>query len=587
MGERREAGVSRRDFLFGAGVAGAVVAGAGLAGCDGTPATTDTPPASGELLGTSIETTPAGANEAVSWSWETPPADIDQSQITATIDTDVLVVGAGFAGVIAATAAAEKGAKVTVIEKGSTWSGRGGHITAYGSKMVKQYAAEGYFEEADYTHVIRRLVEWATGRVKEPLHWQFARKSGACMDWLVDLVEPSGLHPTMWDGYYKGPDYTEVPITHFFYDDTTDFIYLDGVSHGLGMAVLIPAVIDVAEKLGVEFVYSTPCVRLIRDEDGPVTGAIAGEEDAYTQYDADAVIIASGDYLDDDEMRLRYNPFTYYADSRLYLPPGISTGDLHKQVMWIGGAMQKAEPHCATIHLESGAQSYNFLHINGSGERFMNEDVNTQSKSCVKEFQGDGRAYTIYDANALDHIRDIVDAGLAGGISCGQQYTRMGTTFDLDLEYQLRDAKIEQGLLFKADTLEELAQMMDVPEEAFIATVDRYNEMVAAGKDTDFGKRAELLFPIDTAPYYGGQLISTLLAASGGLRQDVDCHILDVDDNPIEGLFVCGAAGGDYFSNDYPTICPGTNHGRCMTFGRIAGIIAAGGSTDEIPDLDF
>ena len=105
--------------------------------------------------------------------------------------------------------------------------------------------------------------------MKEPLLWQFAKKSGACMDWLVDLVAESGLKPTLWAGYYKGPDYTEEPITHFFYDDTTDFVYLDGVSKGLGMAVLIPAVIEQGEKLGVEYRYETPCARLLREGNGP------------------------------------------------------------------------------------------------------------------------------------------------------------------------------------------------------------------------------------------------------------------------------------------------------------------------------
>ncbi|WP_270297567.1 FAD-binding protein, partial [Eggerthella sinensis] len=317
----------------------------------------------------------------------TPPADIPADQITGTEDVDVLVVGCGFAGAIASVAAAQAGAKTLCIEKGTTYSGRGGHITAYGSKIVKQYVEEGWFKEADYAHIVRRLTEWATGRVKEPLLWQFAKKSGACMDWLVDLVADSGLQPTLWAGYYKGPDYTEEPITHFFYDDTTDFVYLDGVSKGLGMAVLIPAVIEQGEKLGVEYRYETPCARLLRDGDGPVTGAIVGDEGNYQQINAKSVIVATGDYLDDDEMRTRYQPFTWHADSRLYIPFGISTGDLHKQAIWIGGAMQPSEPHCATIHLESGAQSYNFLHVNKNGERFMNEDVNTQSKSCVKSYQ--------------------------------------------------------------------------------------------------------------------------------------------------------------------------------------------------------
>ena len=263
---RTSTGVSRRQFLIGAGLASLGAAGAGLAGCaPSTQAADETATASGAIDSASLAGNPLGANAAVEWSFMTPPADIPADQITGTEDVDVLVVGCGFAGAIASVAAAQEGAKTLCIDKCNTYSGRGGHITAYGSKLVKQYVNEGWFKEADYAHIVRRLIEWATGRVKEPLLWQFAKKSGACMDWLVDLVAESGLKPTLWAGYYKGPDYTEEPITHFFYDDTTDFVYLDGVSKGLGMAVLIPAVIEQGEKLGVEYRYETPCARLLRE----------------------------------------------------------------------------------------------------------------------------------------------------------------------------------------------------------------------------------------------------------------------------------------------------------------------------------
>jgi len=73
----------------------------------------------------------------------------------------------------------------------------------------------------------------------------------------------------------------------------------------------------------------------------------------------------------------------------------------------------------------------------------------------------------------------------------------------------------------------------------------------------------------------------------GGLHTDSSLLVLDKDDKPIEGLYVVGAAAGDFFANDYPTICPGIGHGRCLTFGRMAGIKAAGGDVDKvIPSLN-
>jgi succinate dehydrogenase/fumarate reductase flavoprotein subunit len=597
-------GLSRRQFLAGAGLMGVGAAaaaglaacspssggGAGGAGAAGGAGDAGGAGASGGGLASSaqLKGDRLGAVDAVEWQFLKKPEPIPAEAIAATEDVDVLVIGTGWAGAVAAASAAEKGAKTLCIDKGETFSARGGHITAYGSKIVQQFVDEGWIPKSDYSNTVRRLIEWATGRVKEPLLWTIAKKSGACMDWLCDLVADSGLHATMWCDYYKGPDYFEEPVTHFFYDDSTDFIYLDGASHGLGMDVLVPAVIEKAEGFGAEFRYGTPSVQLLREGDGPVTGAIVGTEGSYTQINAKAVVIAAGDYLDDDEMRSRYQPFSWIADSRLYMPGLISTGDLHKQALWIGAAMQESEPHCATIHLESGAQSYNFLHVNANGERFMNEDVNTQSKSCVKAFQPEGKAFTIYDANSLQKLAKACEDGYAGGISSGQQYRRYGTPFDMDVELALRQAKLDQGLLFQADSLEELAEKAGIPYENLKKTIDRYNELAAKGNDDDFGKRPELLWPVDTAPFFAGQLISTLLAASGGLRQDSACRVLDENNVAIEGLYVCGAAGGQYFSNDYPTINPGTNHGRCLTFGRIAGLNAAGGDAEtEIPDLEI
>ncbi len=73
-----------------------------------------------------------------------------------------------------------------------------------------------------------------------------------------------------------------------------------------------------------------------------------------------------------------------------------------------------------------------------------------------------------------------------------------------------------------------------------------------------------------------------------GLRVNTDLQVLDTEGKPIPGLYAAGNASGDFFANDYPTICPGIGHGRCITFGRMAGIKAAGGDVDAlIPSLDI
>jgi hypothetical protein len=239
------------------------------------------------------------------------------------------------------------------------------------------------------------------------------------------------------------------------------------------------------------------------------------------------------------------------------------------------------------IHLESGAMSYGFLHVNALGKRYKNEDVNTQSKSITKSLQPGNIAWSVYDADGLTEVQAQIDGGLAGGLFYGQTFMRMGTKFDLDAEKQVLAAHLKAGKAVTADTLEDLAKKMNVPVDTFLATVKRYNELCAQKNDVDYGKRAVLLTPIAKPPFYAGKLMSTVLTMVGGLRTNTSCQVLNDNDQPIEHLYVAGSAAGDFFAGDYPTICPGIGHGRCMTFGRLAGIIAAGKNVDDmVPSIE-
>lgn len=201
--------LSRRGFLKGTlATAGVALAGASHAG--DIPAEWAKPKCS-------------------NWSWEKPMEKIPADQIKKTVDTDVVVIGAGLAGFSAALSAAEEGAKVVVVEKTRSWSARGGHITAFGSKVQKSMKVN-----VDAAEIVRRLIAWGQGRMDERLLWMFAKKCGACMDWAVDLAAKNDVKVTLWEGYYKGPTYTEFPVTHFFYNKDVSLDYTYGNSTGIG-----------------------------------------------------------------------------------------------------------------------------------------------------------------------------------------------------------------------------------------------------------------------------------------------------------------------------------------------------------------
>jgi hypothetical protein len=135
---------------------------------------------------------------------------------------------------------------------------------------------------------------------------------------------------------------------------------------------------------------------------------------------------------------------------------------------------------------------------------------------------------------------------------------------------------IKKGFAFKANTLDELAAKMKVPADALKKTVARYNELVKKGVDEDFGKRKELLFPIEKPPLYAGLMKSALLATTSGLRVNTNLEVLDEHDEPLGGLYAVGNVQGDMFAVDYPTVFPGLSHSRCVTFGRLVGLRLAG-----------
>lgn len=547
-------GLTRRTFFKGAAATGVAAAG---------------------VLPSMVQGQINSANAEKAWSWKTPPVPIAASEIKHTVDTDIVVIGAGLAGMCAALSAKEAGASPIIIEKNPGFAARGMHITGFKTKWQQEKNIN-----LNYRQINRELIRWAQGRVNEDLIHLFAQKSGACFDWVADMATSKGLIVGLWDDYYKGPDYTEYPVTHIFRDPQTN------VS---GNIPLLKALEETAKERGIEIRYRTKAAQLVKDSSGKVTGVIAGTPGEYTQFNASkGVIIATGDYASNKEMTDRYSPLCAMADAQIYFPNKCNTGDGHIMAMHVGGAMQKVEPHAAVIHLEAGAMSYGFLHVNALGERFKNEDVNTQSKSCSKLFQPQGGiAWTVYDADGLAQVQQQINENIGGGLFFGQMDRFIGEPWDLAEEQQLLQEHIRTGKVVMADTIEGLAEKMNVPVDTFKATVQRYNELAQQKNDLDYGKRAELLHPIVKGPFYAGKLLATVLTMSGGLRTDTSLRVLNENDEPIENLYVVGSAQGDFFAADYPTICPGIGHGRCITFGRLAGLVAAGKSMEEVPSIEI
>ena len=493
------------------------------------------------------------------WSWQVVPEPVAEADIADTHECDVLVLGAGIAGCAAACHAAELGDQVIVLEKTDQVQSRGGHFAAADSKTMREAGIS-----IDKEEIAREWIKRCSGRCKEEIVWLYLNRSGEAFDWLIEKAEKNGFVPVMYDGNAKGDLYYEYPGTHMFGGSADD-------QNGLTAPVYL--FWKGAEAAGAEFVYNTAAEQLVTDESGAVIGAVAkGEDGTYHKYLASkGVVLATGDMAGDPEMLECYAPIGLRCNNCLYTPYGANTGDGHKMGMWVGGQMELSSIP-TSLHLTAYTwQGYGFLHVNAQGKRFMNENNWVQAKS-IKILQQPGEkgyAWSIFDSNWLYQLPMSFPFG--GGQFWDGMGRVVGQAWDPESEQAMLENNMAIGNAFQADTLEELAELIGVDAEAFLATVARYNELAQGGKDLDYGKEPQLMNTILEPPFYATKFGPGLMGTNGGLVVDDHLRVLDREQNPIVGLYAIGNTAGGRYGNDYPIIMNGTTHGTALTMGYLVG----------------
>ena len=128
----------------------------------------------------------------------------------------------------------------------------------------------------------------------------------------------------------------------------------------------------------------------------------------------------------------------------------------------------------------------------------------------------------------------------------------------------------------RADTLEELAELIEVDPAELKATVERYNKLCKEGEDKDFYKENHFLFPVEEGPFTACMVAPGLLAVCGGIHISDNFEVLNENDEPIPGLYAIGNCAGDIYAVDYPSNIQGNSHGRCLVQGKCLGEQLAG-----------
>jgi flavocytochrome c len=469
-------------------------------------------------------------------------------------DFDVVVIGSGAAGLSAALIAEKAGASVLVAEAEAIVGGSsrlsGGQIMGANTRLQKRFGIEDSAD--DLYHHYMTLNQW---RLDPAVIRKFCDESGAAVDWLEDM----GV--TYYDRmYYAGDELA--PRDHA--------PNLDGA----GVIEVLHA--RCKERPRIEFALKRRIDRLLV-EDGRVVGAAAGEDEVT----AGAVIVASGGFGNNPELLTRYWPeYVAAGDWSWYIGADGARGDHISFAEQVGAQIVYNVPGqiLPTPNFYKMPEVYFpgwLIMVNSHGRRFFDETSSYSITEPVFKSQ-DGPIYAVFD-DAAKRAATRSNAGTA------KKQDLPGPTTKKWIDETI-DEHVESGVVHKADTIAELAHMIGVPAANLEGTISRYNDDVSEGRDSMFLKRADLMTPIATAPFYATEIRLAFIGHTDvGFRIDPGARALSETSWPVPGLYACGECTGNVIGNIY--VGSGNSYASAVVFGRIAGRTAAAEARARAPGV--
>lgn len=449
-----------------------------------------------------------------------------------TIEVDVVVVGAGGAGMTAAITAKEAGMNVIVLEKmpyvgGNTTKASGG-MNAAGTKVQQEAAAQATGNEA--TAILGSTVENYIADTIEGGHdlndidlvTYMAQKSAEAVDWLGEIG---------------------APLTKIAATGGTEHYYLHEPADGSAVGeYLVKSYTKIMEDMDIPVYLETPATELIV-EDGKVVGVKAESPDSKLTVKADSVVITTGGFGANFDMMASYDPSL--ANAVTTNTPA-ATGDGINMATAIGADtvdMEQIQLH-PTVYQDNGLlvserlRSNGAILVNKEGNRFVN-DLSTRDVVSQAELkQPDAFAYIVYDSKYADE--------------------------------KLYQKYVSNGLTVSADTIEDLAKELGMDETAtanFVAAVEGWNKVCAGEAEDEFGRNNGLI-ALDQAPYTAIKIAPGIHHTMGGLKINTDTEVLDKNGNAIPNLYAAGeVTGGVHGGNRIG----GNAVADIVVYGRVAG----------------
>ncbi len=452
---------------------------------------------------------------------------------------DVVVAGAGLAGLVAALTAAEGGASVALLEKGAEPGGSsarsGGGLIFVGTDLQEQAGVEDSLDS-----LREDLMRAAQGRARPELIDAYVDNQLETYRWLCDQGLKFSLE--------SATTATMVPRAHL-------------TGRGVATRHLHERVL---RDERITYLPNTAARRLVRHDGGPVKGVeVSTDQAACTLTARSGVVLATGGFARSVELLRRFAPL--WIDAVKMSGPH-NTGD-GITMAWALGADVVDMPYVAAsfgasiarypdLTLDPDEEPIllypNYLGgiiVNLDGCRFADESLNYKVLSRLCADQREGVAVQIFDADVF-----------------GKSDSR-ASPWDIQGAY-------EAGLIVKADSVQELSVALRLDPDVLQATVDRYNQDVVAGEDADFCRPISHRDEpggglIVTAPFYGFPTRPGLTSTYAGITVDGDMRVLDVFGAPIAGLFAAGETVGGFHGAGYYS---GSALGKAAIFGRVAGL---------------
>ncbi|MGD0780525.1 MAG: FAD-dependent oxidoreductase [Dehalococcoidales bacterium] len=467
-------------------------------------------------------------------------------------ETDVVVVGSGASGLVAALTAAEGGAKVIVFEKQRSLGGTSNFFE--GTFAVESAMQRERYITYSRDEAFKNIMEYSHWIANPRLVRAIVNESGATIGWL----QQQGIVFT--DATINMPD---SPRTYH-------------VIKGKGEAVIKALTVKAKEK-GVDIRLATPVKRLIKQGDR-VAGVMAEVDGEEVTVKAKVVIIASGGYANNKEWIKKYTGF----DLDVNLIPVGNTDKMGDgiRMAWEAGAAEESKGLLELFRVGPIGQEFAMggpiecavlqpgLWVNPRGERFCDESIAFYDSSVgnVNAKYKEGYTFSIFDEVMIKRM-------LEKGIDKGPAMASLPGSKPTDI-YREMQAALERGTteIFEADSVAGLAGKIGVKPDVLQATIEKYNECCEKRYDEVFAKDSKYLWPIKGPKYYAVKAHTVFLGTMGGIKINEKAEVLDKKEAVIPGLYAVGFDAGGMYGDSYPIKCSsGLASAFAMNSGRIAG----------------